>query len=131
MGGKADDPEPFAFPTKPSHQSEVKPLIEKATIENLKTWLTKLSSFHNRYYRSNYGTQSSQWLFETVKGVVDGKGNVTTFKHSFNQPSVIATIPGSSSGTIVIGAHQDSVGTSASGRAPGADGMFITISYFI
>lgn len=46
---------------------------------------------------------------------------VTRFSHSFNQPSVIAKIPGSSSDSLVIvGAHLDSTGGSSSARGPGA-----------
>jgi leucyl aminopeptidase len=48
--------------------------------------------------------------------------SVTKFSHSFNQPSVIANIPGSSSDALVIvGAHLDSTGGSSSARGPGAD----------
>lgn len=47
--------------------------------------------------------------------------SVTRFSHSFNQPSVIAKIPGSSSDALVIvGAHLDSTGGSSSARGPGA-----------
>lgn len=48
--------------------------------------------------------------------------SVTKFSHSFNQPSVIAKIPGSSSAALVIvGAHFDSTGGSSTARGPGAD----------
>lgn len=46
---------------------------------------------------------------------------VTQFTHSYNQPSVIARIPGSSSSLIVVGAHFDSTGGSSTARGPGAD----------
>ena len=55
-------------------------------------------SFYNRYYRSSYGTQAGAWLFDTVKSVAAANPaiTVTRFTHSFNQPSIIAKIPGES-----------------------------------
>ncbi len=55
-------------------------------------------SFYNRYYKSSYGTQAGTWLFNTVKSVaaVNSAITVTQFTHSFNQPSIIAKVPGSS-----------------------------------
>lgn len=48
--------------------------------------------------------------------------SVNNFSHSFNQPSIIAKIPGSSSDALVIvGAHFDSTGGSSTARGPGAD----------
>ncbi|KAJ2990374.1 hypothetical protein NUW58_g2980 [Xylaria curta] len=38
-----------------------------------------------------------------------------------SQPSVIATIPGASAEVVIVSAHYDSVGSTTSGRAPGAD----------
>ena len=55
-------------------------------------------SFYNRYYKSSYGTQAGTWLFNTVKSVAAANSaiTVTQFTHSFNQPSIIAKVPGSS-----------------------------------
>lgn len=107
-------------------------------------------SYLTRYYRSTTGQTSANWLFNTIKTIGDANPAivVTQFSHTasgFNQASVIARIPGTSaatskhfyiyiyiswrewykfsncSNTVVLGAHFDSVGSTAAGRAPGAD----------
>jgi len=76
---------------------------------NLKTF----TGFHTRYYKSSYGVESSAWLFSTVSEIIKESGAekygvyVKQFKHPWGQHSIIATIPGKSNATIVIGAHQD------------------------
>jgi len=66
-------------------------------------------------------------LLQQVNAVITASGatNVTAkaFAHTWTQSSVIATIPGKSAKTIIIGAHQDSVNQQnpSSGKAPGAD----------
>jgi leucyl aminopeptidase len=92
--------------------------------------LLKFSSFHNRYYKSEYGTQSSEWLFETVKSMASEsrlKMTVTQFKHPWPQSSIIARFEPDASiktdeETVVIGAHQDSINQRdpMRGRSPGA-----------
>jgi len=49
------------------------------------------------------------------------KITISKFTHSFNQPSIIAKLPGTSSNIIIVSAHYDSTGGSASARGPGAD----------
>jgi len=58
----------------------------------------QLCSYHNRHYRSTYGTQAGTWLYNTVKNIasVNPAITVTQFTHSFNQPSIIVQIPGNS-----------------------------------
>ena len=62
-------------------------------------------------------------MFNTVKSVASPNSaiQVSQFKHSFNQPSVIARIPSNSSNLVIVGAHYDSTGGSATARGPGAD----------
>lgn len=80
-------------------------------------------SFFNRYYNGQYGTTSATWMFDTVKSVAASNSAITVaqFKHSFNQSSVIARIPGNSTNLVIVGAHFDSTGGSATARGPGAD----------
>lgn len=80
-------------------------------------------SFYNRYYRSTYGTTAATWLFDQVKSAAAANSaiTVTQFTHSYSQPSVIATIPGTSTDIVIVSAHFDSTGTSSSARGPGAD----------
>ncbi|KAK7713496.1 hypothetical protein SLS64_004747 [Diaporthe eres] len=60
--------------------------------------------------------------FVDITDMTNPSISVTKFSHSFNQPSVIAKIPGSSSDALVIvGAHFDSTGGSSTARGPGAD----------
>lgn len=56
-------------------------------------------SFNNRYYRSSTGTQAGTWLFNQVKTLAAANPVITVsqFSHSYNQPSIIAKIPGTSS----------------------------------
>ena len=99
-----------AIPSAPSHQTVAKPLIA-----NLKQ--------ANRYYKGSYAATSATWVFDTVKGAASSNPAITVkqFAHSYSQPSVIAAIPGTSGSVVVVTAHFDSIGTTTSGRAPGAD----------
>lgn len=105
----------------------IKVLLPKLDKSKIKSRLTTFSGFHNRYYKSTYGKQSSEWLLQEVKSVISASGakgaSARAFAHTWTQSSVIATIPGKSAKTIVIGAHQDSVNLASpsSGQAPGAD----------
>ncbi|KAK8118545.1 Leucine aminopeptidase 1 [Apiospora kogelbergensis] len=91
--------------------------------------LEKFTSFHTRYYKSDYGRQSSEWLLKTVQDTIKDAGadkhgvSAKHFTHSWGQNSIIATIPGQSNSTVVIGAHQDSINLwfPSMLAAPGAD----------
>jgi leucyl aminopeptidase len=113
-----------AIPTAPSHQTEANALIAQATQSNLSGWANGLANIYNRYYRGSYATQSATWMYNTVVSVASGNSaiQVSRYTHSsYTQPSVIAKIPGTTTGVVVVSAHYDSVGTTTSGRAPGAD----------
>ncbi|KAL2271426.1 hypothetical protein VTJ83DRAFT_797 [Remersonia thermophila] len=111
------------YPTRASKQSVANPLISQISNANQQSWLRSLTNFHNRHYRSSYGTQSSDWLFNTVKSVAAANPaiTVTKFTHSYNQPSIIAKIPGNTTDLVIAGAHFDSTAGSTSARAPGAE----------
>jgi bacterial leucyl aminopeptidase len=91
--------------------------------------LEKFTSFHTRYYKSDYGAQSSAWLLGQVNSTLNETGalehgaSVKAFPHPWGQSSIIATIPGKSNKTVVIGAHQDSINLFFPSllAAPGAD----------
>ncbi|KAF7540797.1 hypothetical protein G7Z17_g12105 [Cylindrodendrum hubeiense] len=112
-----------AFPTGPTHQSVATPLIAQASISNLRTWANALANFYNRYYRGSYASTSATWMYDTVVDVASSNSaiTVTKYTHSYNQPSVIAKIPGTSGSVVIVSAHYDSIGSTTSGRAPGAD----------
>ncbi|KIJ63872.1 hypothetical protein HYDPIDRAFT_112847 [Hydnomerulius pinastri MD-312] len=119
------------------YQEKVKEVNMGLKIEEMKYNLGNLTSFHNRYYRSEYGVQSSQWIYDKVHEIIANappgvRISLESFTHSFPQPSVIARFEptfgryspngGIDMPRIIIGAHQDS----ANYRfpllpAPGAD----------
>uniref|UniRef100_A0A8H7NPD5 Peptide hydrolase n=1 Tax=Bionectria ochroleuca TaxID=29856 RepID=A0A8H7NPD5_BIOOC len=112
-----------AYPSGPSHQTEAKALIANAKQSNLETWANGLANIYNRYYRGSYAATSAAWMLSAVQSAASSNSNikVSQFSHSYSQPSVIAKLPGTSSSVVIVSAHYDSVGSSTSGRAPGAD----------
>lgn len=94
----------------------------------MKANLEKLTSFHTRYYKSESGRESSDWVLSKVKQIIKDAGAEKTvraknFPHTWQQSSTIVTIPGQTNQTIVIGAHQDSINLFFPSlfAAPGAD----------
>ncbi|KJR84375.1 bacterial leucyl aminopeptidase [Sporothrix schenckii 1099-18] len=119
------------FPANATLQSEVAPLAKHLDKASLQAHLEKLTSFHTRYYKSDYGRQSSEWLLGQVKKIVGAAGGfqsqsgitVEHFPHPWGQNSIIARIPGQTNRTIVVGAHQDSINLFLPSilAAPGSD----------
>ncbi|PVI04500.1 leucine aminopeptidase 2 [Periconia macrospinosa] len=117
------------FPTKTAHNDTVAPLLKQLEKNNMRKHLEKFTSFYTRYYKSDYGAQSSAWLLGQVNdtlvkaGALDHGASVKAFSHPWGQSSIIATIPGQSNKTVVIGAHQDSINLFLPSllAAPGAD----------
>lgn len=117
------------FPSKPKFQKQLMPMIKTLSKSNMREHLETFTSFYTRYYKSDYGRQSSEWLLKTVDETIKDAGAdkygayVKRFKHSWGQNSVIATIPGKNNSTVVIGAHQDSINLFLPSilSAPGAD----------
>ncbi|NDG84093.1 MAG: M20/M25/M40 family metallo-hydrolase [Proteobacteria bacterium] len=135
---------PFEAPVSPMVESfrlrlEGRPLTQKGYLEGALPLLDSarvqetvkgLSSNRNRYYRSQYGVESAKWIANRFKELSANRSDVKVelFSHSFEQPSVIATIPGQGphqNEVVVIGGHEDSINQSAWGSrdmvAPGAD----------
>jgi leucyl aminopeptidase len=117
------------FPAKPAYQEHLFPLLKNLSKSSMKENLETLTSFHTRYYKSDYGRQSSEWLLDNIQGVIRDSGadkygaHAMHFKHPWGQHSIIATIPGKSNSTVVVGAHQDSINLFLPSifSAPGAD----------
>ncbi|OAA66762.1 leucine aminopeptidase 2 [Niveomyces insectorum RCEF 264] len=128
---------PRVFPNNVTHQDVVEPLLAQLATAPMKAHLEVFTGFHTRYYKSDYGRQSSEWLLAQVQKTVDdaaaaaggGVGasdhgiTVTPFTHPWGQNSVVARIPGRTNRTIVVGAHQDSINLFLPSllAAPGAD----------
>jgi leucyl aminopeptidase len=114
------------FPA-PSHQSAVKPILATLSTSNMQKYLTSLTAFNNRYYKSSTGADASNWILSTAQGIISGRSDISAsqFSHSWAQSSVIVKIAGTAATTpiTIIGAHMDSINLNSptSGRAPGAD----------
>ena len=113
------------FPKKISQNETVSKLLKKLDKENMRSNLETFSGFYTRYYKSDWGRKSSEWLLDQVNQTLAsaGAGIVQAFEHDWVQSSIIATLPGKSDKTIVIGAHQDSINLFLPSllAAPGAD----------
>ncbi|HYH94608.1 M20/M25/M40 family metallo-hydrolase [Hyalangium sp.] len=100
--------------------SGVQELNIRNTINSLSTnWTT-------RRYNVQSGADAATWLKNQWTTIANGRTDVSVafFTHSWLQPSVIATIQGTTlpSEVVVIGGHLDSInGSSSTGAAPGAD----------
>merc|ERR1712093_950114 len=109
--------------------SKKSPLLKTLSKKNMQANLETFSGFHTRYYKSDYGRQSSEWLLQKVQKTISDSGAdkhgafAEHFKHPWGQNSIIATIPGKSNSTVVVGAHQDSINLFLPSifSAPGAD----------
>lgn len=107
----------------------VQKVIADVQESKIRQTISKLSSFHNRYYDSQTGVDSQMWLLDHWKSIAASRNDVSVklFKHSqWKQPSVIATIEGTElkDEIVVIGGHGDSIAgyfSRHTARAPGAD----------
>ena len=90
---------------------------------NLEAWARGLADIYNRYYRGAYASESAAHMYGLVEEVAAGTAaRVRRFEHAgYDQPSVIAALPGAADDVVVVSAHYDSIGSTTSGRAPGAD----------
>ena len=126
---KLSDRALVTYPRKISYNETVRPMLEELSKKNMRKHLEKFTSFYTRYYKSTYGAQSSAWLLEQINKTISDSGAakygafVQAFPHPWGQSSIIATIPGQSNSTVVIGAHQDSINLFLPSilAAPGAD----------
>lgn len=99
------------YPKKPAFQDTVKNLLSKLKKDNMKANLEKFTSFHTRYFMSQSGKESSEWLLSRINSTAGDfpSLDLAPFIHKWPQNSIIARIPGKSKKTVVIGAHQDSI----------------------
>lgn len=125
----SDEKARVIYPKKTAYNDSLAPLLKELKKENMHENLEIFTSFHTRYYKSSYGAKSSAWLLGKVNETIQASGAskygvyVKPFEHPWGQSSVIATIPGKSAKTVVIGAHQDSINLFLPSllAAPGAD----------
>jgi len=113
------------YPSKPAYNDSLSGLMKKLDKEEMISHLKTFTNFHTRYYKSDYGRQSSEWLLKQVNQTLSqaGVGHAAHFPHPWGQNSIIATLPGKTNRTVVVGAHQDSINLFLPSilAAPGAD----------
>ncbi|GAB3346172.1 M20/M25/M40 family metallo-hydrolase [Lysobacter tyrosinilyticus] len=110
----------------------VNPWLGNVDAARIKSTITTLAGYTNRYYTSTTGKTSAEWIKSTWDGLASGRSDVsselfTACSNCSTQPSVILTIQGAElpNEVVVLGAHLDSINGSAGGSnsqvAPGAD----------
>lgn len=129
------------FPVDVNYTSQVENLIKTISIDRMKKSLAKLTSFHNRYYKSHYGFEASMWIHDQAQAIAQRANEmhglsggsreiyVRAFEHKWAQRSIIATIPGmgvrskTDDHRIILSTHLDSANFffPAIIAAPGAD----------
>ncbi|KAG8693468.1 hypothetical protein FRC09_010485 [Ceratobasidium sp. 395] len=109
----------------PSHATQVNAIIATLSTTNMNTYLSSLTAFNNRYYKASTGLDASNWIYNKLVELGGGKTGITVskFSHSWTQQSIIAKIAGTSTSSVILGAHEDSINLNSpsTGRAPGAD----------
>lgn len=121
------DPSLVAVDYSIDNPEGVNQLVNEMSASQLTATVNALSSFNNRYYTQQSGVDAANWIRQTWSDIAGNRTDISVelFNHSWNQPSVIATVTGTSlpDEVIVIGGHLDSINSrnSSNGRAPGAD----------
>ncbi|KAF8592510.1 Zn-dependent exopeptidase [Ramaria rubella] len=118
------------YPTLKGSET-VHTVLKSLSIDGPKANLEKFTSFRTRYYRSDTGRQSQEWLLsriseitaESVSPELRDSISIEEFPHPWAQSSIIAKINGSSESdaVVILGAHQDSTNLFPFFPAPGAD----------
>ncbi len=108
--------------------SIVRPMVAEVSDANIEATIRKLSEFKTRYYKSDTGVKSSEFIRDTWAGLAKNRNDVKVelvTHRSWPQASIVMTIEGSekSDEIVIIGGHADSIAGmfGGSGRAPGAD----------
>jgi leucyl aminopeptidase len=109
-------------------QSLVNPLVAQVQEKSIRNMIIKLTNFNTRFYKSQTGVQSSEFIRDTWASLAKKRNDVKVelYKHpKWPQASIIMTITGSEKPEeiVVLGGHADSIAGmfGGSGRAPGAD----------
>ncbi len=106
----------------------VAPLVAQVEEPSIRSMIEKLSNFNTRFYKSETGIKSSEFIRDTWSELSKHRSDVKVelYKHSsWPQASIIMTIQGSekSDEIVIVGGHADSISGMFGGnsRAPGAD----------
>lgn len=117
------------IPQTPRVPEMIFPMISELRTDTMKAFLTKFTEFKTRYYKSETGFESAEFLYKTLSDMIEQSGkNITIRKHThpWKQFSIIVRFEPSQTvvdDTVIVGAHQDSVNgmNPYFGRSPGAD----------
>lgn len=111
-----------------NQQSLTAPLVAQVQEPSIRQMITKLSDFNTRYYKSETGIKSSEFIRDSWAALSKKRSDVSVelFKHkSWPQASIIMTLQGSEKPDeiVIVGGHADSIAGmfGGNGRAPGAD----------
>lgn len=115
----------LALPTELDQQEIVVPMLANVDRENIITTIRLLEDKGTRYYQSDTGRDAALELKTQWQQYGAGRDDfsVTTYIHSWKQPSVIASIVGAElpDEIVVVGGHLDSINGTDPNNAPGAD----------
>ncbi|KXN64602.1 Zn-dependent exopeptidase, partial [Conidiobolus coronatus NRRL 28638] len=119
------------LPKSIRYKSQTGRAIKELDMRKAKKFLTKLSSFHTRYYSSTTGTQAAVFIKEYINDIVkkykyQNNIEVIEIKHDdYDQPDLIVRFKGvrDPSEIVILGSHIDSINSDdpENGRSPGAD----------
>jgi bacterial leucyl aminopeptidase len=106
----------------------VRPLVAQVQEPSIRNMIIKLSDFNTRYYKSDTGVKSSEFIRDTWMELSKHRSDVKVelYGHKgWPQASIIMTIQGSEKNDeiVIVGGHADSIAGmfGGGGRAPGAD----------
>lgn len=117
----------YNYPKSAEYESKVTKLFKKIDQNLLFENLSKFTSFYTRYYKSETGVESANWLHEQLEALVAPVRDVVTITKvhhtGWDQYSIVVSIPGEVTDKVVVGAHQDSINLLFPNlmKAPGAD----------
>lgn len=109
-------------------QSIARPMVAQVEEKSIRDMIIKLSSFNTRYYKSETGVKSSEFIRDTWANLAKKRNDVKVELYSHKnwpQASIVMTIEGSErpEEIVIVGGHADSIAGmfGGIGRAPGAD----------
>lgn len=118
----------YNYPKEAAHSDIVEPLLDQIDIESVRQNLANFTSFYTRYYKSETGLESANWLHAKISEIVavlpSELVEIRKIHHSdWDQYLIVVLIKGKVAEKVVVGAHQDLINLLFPNllRAPGAD----------
>lgn len=106
------------IPKQVSKYSLVSNILRLADVVETSSFLTKMTTFPDRYFKSNNGVAAATWIYDQVlglKGSLDSEVLLTVkfFNHSWRrQPSVLARLESrlnTAADIVITGSHLDTI----------------------